>query len=399
MFYWLWLKRILLTPRNIFQFSTLFSLLSLILGVASLTTALLAVNGFSLGLEKAIVDMSGHIIVSLEKDKTQEQVVNDISPYNHLIKDKMVFLSSEGLILHSKQFKGLFIEGVEDDKWRHSQFLQNRILEGSIKNSKDFLIVGKSLAKELDIDVGSSVPMILSGDTSSYFSRKQKLFKVGAIGDFGRYDFNSRYVLMSLSSLQSLEKQDEKISGIRLWLKNSREADTLVQEMKEKLKRKGYIIYSWKDIDRRFFEIINMDRKIIFLVLLILIFAAGFNVSSSLFIQVFKKTKDISILKSMGAKPSFIRNLFLLNGFILGFVGTCLGLLLGWAICYGLIFLQDQWNFIPEEVYQVNKFVLQWKVQDFLFIFISSLIVVLFSSFAPARRAYKLNVKEGLSYN
>ncbi len=399
MFYWLWLKRVLLAPRNIFQFSTLFSLFSLILGVASLTTAVLAINGFSLGLEKAIVDMSGHIIVSLEQNQTQEQVLDDISYYDKVIKNKMAFLSSDGLVLHEKQFKGLFIEGIEDSKLVNSEFLQNRILKGKIKKSKDFLIVGKSLAKELNLNIGSSVPLILSGGTDAYFSRKQKIFKVGAIGDFGRYNFNSRYVLMPLSSLQSLAKKSGKISGIRLWLKNSNRAEALSQKMNKRMAKKKYNIYSWKDLDRNFFEIINMDKKIIFLVLLILILAAGFNVSSSLFIQVFKKTRDISILKSMGGTKSLIRNLFLLNGLILGFVGTCLGLLIGWSVCYGLIYLQDRWNFIPEEIYQVNKIVLQWKGQDFLFIFISSLVVVLLSSFIPARRAYKMDVKKGLSYD
>ena len=399
MFYWLWLKRVLLAPRNIFQFSTLFSLFSLILGVASLTTAVLAINGFSLGLEKAIVDMSGHVIIHSEENKNQEQVLDDISSYDHLIKNKISFLSSEGLILHSKKFKGLFIEGVEDSELMSSQFLQNRILTGEIKNSKDFLIIGKSLAGELHLDIGSSAPLIISGDAGSYFSRKQKIFKIGAIADFGRYDFNSRYVLMPLSALQSLEKKEKEISGIRLWLKNGDEAEILSQRMNKKLSAKNYTVSSWKDLDRNFFEIINTDKKIIFLVLLILILAAGFNISSSLFIQVFKKTKDISILKSMGGKQTFIRNLFLLNGLVIGLVGIGLGLLMGSGVCYYLIFLQDKWNFIPEEIYQVNKIVLQWKIEDFLFVFISSLVVVLLSSLIPARRAYKLSVKKGLSYD
>jgi len=399
MFYWLWFRRVLLSPRYMFQFSSVFSLLSLILGVASLTTAVLAINGFSLSLEKAIVDMSGHILVSLDSPKKEQEVAKDVAPYDSFIKDQLSFLSSEGLIFHSKKFKGVRIEGFKTHQLQSSQFLKNRILKGNLNNSRDFLIIGTSLAKELDLKIGSSVPLIISdrGD-DLYFSRKQKIFKIQAIGDFGRYDFNSGYVLMPLSSLQNLTQKRHYISGMRLWLKHSKLTESLSLQMSQKMDTKNYMISSWKDIDRSLFEVIDMDKKIIFLVLFILILAAGFNVSSSLFIQVFKKTKDISILRSLGGTQTFIRNLFLLNGLVLGLVGICLGLLLGWSICYGLIMLQDIWNFIPEEVYQVNQIILQWDMKDFLFIGCSSLIIVLLSSILPAKKAYQMQITKGLLY-
>ncbi|MGI9549453.1 MAG: ABC transporter permease [Bdellovibrionales bacterium] len=396
MFYWIWLKRVLLSPRNIFQFSTIFSLLSLILGVASLTTAVLAINGFSLGLEKAIVDMSGHIIVSSENHTTQEEIFEKLSPYDRFIKYKLSFLSSEALMLHSKNFKAVLIEGIEDSQLIRHKFLKKRLLKGSFKNFQNGLIVGKSLSEELNLKVGSSASLVISDASDFYFSRKPKNFLVQAIGDFGRYDFNSRYILMPLSFLQTLSHKKDQVSGVRLWLKEGSKAMELSVRMNKKMR--DYKVVFWKDLDRNFFEVINMDKKIIFLVLLILIFAAGFNVSSSLFIQVFKRTKDISTLKSLGSTAAFIRNLFLLHGLVLGVVGVGLGLLLGWGICYGLIFLQDQFHFIPEQVYQVNTILLEWKLKDFLFIGISSFVVIFVSSLSPAKKAYKMSVTKGLSY-
>ena len=143
---------------------------------------------------------------------------------------------------------------------------------------------------------------------------------------------------------------------------------------------------------------IESDKKIIFLVLLILIVSAGFNVSSSLFIQVFKRTKEISILKAMGVRKGVIRNLFLLNGFILGFFGSVLGIIFGLLIFGLLVFLQNQWSFIPAQSYQISEIAWSWSFFDLLQIFLVSLFVIVLSSVLPARRAYKMNVKRALSY-
>ena len=300
------------------------------------------------------------------------------------------------MILNKGHFKGVFFEAIEDKKLKSFSFLKKRILKGSLKSSEPFVIVGSALAEELKLSVGSKAPVIVSQSEGSYFFKKQAEFKVSAIVDFGRHEFNSSFVLMPLSSAQMLGMN--KISGINLWLKSKGQMESLKQKLKSSL-GDSYFVSSWKDVDRSFFEMVESDKKIIFFVLFILIIAAGFNVSSSLFVQVFKQTKEISILKAMGIKKSGIKNLFLLSGLILGFLGTVLGLLIGFLFCYMLIFIQNKWHFIPEEVYKVNEIVLDWKSSDILIIFIASLVVVILSSLWPASRAYKMDVKTGLSYD
>ena len=383
--------------KYIFQFSSLFSLLSLVLGIASLTTALLFINGFSLGLEKAIVDMSGHVIVVIKEEKHKREILESLSPYDKFIETKSLFLSSEALVLDSKKFQPLMIEAIEDKHIQNSDFLDNRILKGKMQASKDFILIGKALSEQMNLQVGSSLPIIVFDKEQSYFSRKKQTFKVGAIADFGRYDFNSRYVITSLSNLQNLKEKTNQVVGARLWLKDKNQAEFVTALMNDSLEN-NYEAYSWKDLDRNFFEVIEADKKIIFFVLFILILAAGFNVSSSLFVQVFQKTKVIGILKSMGAKESLIRNIFILQSLVIGFIGVLLGMVLGWFLSLLLIELQNKMGFIPQEVYQVNQIVLEWKNSDMAFIFFSSLIVVIISSLIPARRACKLHITEALAY-
>ena len=152
-------------------------------------------------------------------------------------------------------------------------------------------------------------------------------------------------------------------------------------------------------MERDFFKVIEMDKKIIFFVLLILIFAAGFNVSGSLFVNVFKRTREISILKAMGAGKGLIASLFLMEGLVLGGVGAIAGLFLGWSICRGLLELQNKWNFIPLDIYQVNEIILRVKGTDVLVILTVTIAVSFLASLAPALRAYNMNVTEGLAWD
>ena len=306
-FYWLWLKRVLFSSRMIFQYSSLFSLFGLILAVASLTVALLVVNGFSSGLEKILIDQQGHLRIQAKNNILKEELLKDISAYKkEYFSNQALFLSFEGLIVKDSHFKGVFFEAVQDEKLKSLSFLKNHILEGNLESNQPFVVLGSDLAKELNLSVGSISTVIVSQSEDSYFSKKQAHFKVGAIADFGRYELNSSFVFLPLSFTKVLGF--DRVSGMNVWIKNADQTNFLKQKMEHSLKD-SYIIRSWKDIDRAFFAVVESDKKIIFFVLFILIVAAGFNISSSLFVQVFRKTKDISILRAMGAKKKIDKKL------------------------------------------------------------------------------------------
>lgn len=393
-FYWLWLKRLLFSSRTLFQFSSVFSLVGLILAVAILTVALLVINGFSSGLEQTLVDKQGHLRILSEKPVSESEILEKIQVYQDSFSNQALFFSFEGLLLHGGDFKGVFFEAIQNDKLKTFSFLRNRILEGHLNSKQPFVVLGLTLARELNLSPGSKVLVVVSQPSDSYFSKQSLSYTVSAIVDFGRHEYNSRFVLMPLSSVQSLER--DKVSGVSLWLNKKEQTDHLKKQLKKDLGA-SYFVYSWKDIDGAFFDIIESDKQVIFFVLLILIIVAGFNISSSLFVQVSRKTRDINILKAMGAKQGTIRNIFLLNGLILGSFGTILGLFTGILFCYILVFIQDKWRFLPARVYEINEVVLDWQNRDLTFIFIVSLIVVLLSSVIPARRAYKMAVRAGLS--
>ena len=458
-FYTLWLRRVLFSSQTLFQFSSLFSLFGLVLAVASLTAALLAINGFSAGLEKILVNRQGHILVQPAVPSSKEEILEELSFYREEIDRELFFFSFEALLVKDRSFKGVLFEAIEDDKIDQFSFLKTSLLEGSLNHSKkmnkenladrtkkdkrrlnhskkaskenpsekmnkensseevlesfqegnvesltkresknlaDSLFIGSELAKALNVSVGSRLSAVIAESEDPLFSRKRTDFQVKAILDFGRHDFNSSFALLPLSSAQKLGF--DKLSGVKLWLKDSRQSLPLSQKLSQSLPP-SYSVKSWMSADPAFFEIIQSDKKIIFFVLIILVISAGFNVSSSLFIQVFKRTKEINLLKALGVESSHLRNLFLLNGLILGFAGSIFGIILGLFVCWLLILIQNKWSFIPAQTYQINEIVWEWSFSDLFLIFFVSLFVITLSSVLPARRASKLNIKTALSYD
>lgn len=394
-FYFLWLKRVLFSSKNLFQANALFSLFALILAVAILTIALLFFNGFSLGLQKTLIEKQGHLRIDINTNVSQEYLLNHIKKYQKYFSYSAKFLSFEALILHKKNFKAVVVKAIQDDKLFRISVLKNHILKKQFHLKNKHIFVGQALAQDLKLGIGSEFILLVSNNKQVYLSKKKETYKLGAIIDFGRYEFNSRLVIMPLSFASYLDFNS--ISGINIWLKNPKQSLALKHKMQQDL-GSDFIISYWKDLDRSFFKIIESDKNIIFFILMLLILIAGFNISSSLFVQVFKKTKEISILKVMGAQNSTIRNIFLLNAGVLGLIGISLGLCLGWGICYILIALQNVWHFLPTEIYKINDIVLDWRQADVARIFIMSLILVIVSSFFPARRAYKMTIKHGLSH-
>ena len=347
-FYTLWLRRVLFSSQTLFQFSSLFSLFGLVLAVASLTVALLAINGFSAGLEKILVNRQGHILVQPATPSSREEILEELSFYREDIERELFFFSFEALLVKDSSFKGVLFEAIEDDKIEQLSFLKTSLLEGSLNHSTkvsrensseevlesfqegdleslikrepkklaDSLFIGSELAKVLNLSVGSKLSAVISGSEDLLFSRKRTDFQVKAILDFGRHDFNSSFALLPLSSAQKLGF--DKLSGVKLWLKDSRQSLPLSQKLSQSLPP-SYSVKSWMSADPAFFEIIQSDKKIIFFVLIILVISAGFNVSSSLFIQIFKRTKEINLLKALGVESSHIEKSFFIKRIDFGF--------------------------------------------------------------------------------
>lgn len=398
---WIWIRRFFFSKRRI-KFKVLLSLSSLILGVASLTITMIVMSSYQTTLKKTLVDSTGHLVLVKRVEDSPKNILNKILP---LLKGETyhsAFISKEVLALSkSGQLSGVLLQGLDQNSIDRVLLLKSKIIKGAFFKKHNEVIIGMGLAHRLDLKVGSSLSVVVPklGSKSSERSRPVvKKFQVSGIVDLGRYDFNSRYISIPLSSAQSLLGFTNQVQGFRFRFHDDKHSHVNIEQISQQL-GPGYIVRDWRSMNQNLFAAIQMEKVIIFIILLILIVAAAFNISNQFFIDVLRRFRDIGIMKSMGATPSFIIRIFSVECLIISVTGTLLGLLLGVGLVYGLFSYFDFWKMlIPADVYKLNQIIVEIQPFDLLMIFVSSIVICLLSFLIPIKKILKLSPKEGLDY-
>ncbi|MDE0151240.1 MAG: FtsX-like permease family protein [Bdellovibrionales bacterium] len=389
-FLFIWLKRFSL--KNLFHMENAVSLLGLALAVMCLAITMTVMSSYETTLRKSLISHTGHI--NLIRVDGKKASFSDIKPY---VKEMKVlpFISAEALALSDGELSGVLIEGLPLDRVDQVLNLRSRVTEGSLMEKPFQAVIGKKLAHRFNLQINSSFYLAVPND--AHLPQLKKL-QVAGIADLGQYDFNSRYIAVSLNSAKELLNTSE-LTGFRLLLNSEKHLDSHLKQLREHLSA-SYLVQDWKYIHKNLFEAIQMEKVIIFIVLLILIIAAGFNMSNQMLLQVLKRFHDIGILKAMGARPAIIVQMFLIRTAIVSILGIMLGFLTAVAVCYGLFGFYNVWGYlIPSDVYQLNQIILDFRGWDFLSIFVFSILICLFSSWIPIRKALKLSPCEGLRFN
>ena len=395
----LWLKRFVLTSHHIFKFETWVSLMSLVLGVACLVVTMTVMSSYETTLKGTLIDHTGHLIVmNKKKAYPADELKKKIKPLLSEPYQSTPFVSLEALALHQGVLRGIVLEGIDLKSVKQVLNLNRQLVQGHFIEKPNEILIGKELAHQLGLKTGSSFFISYTQILNKEEWRPQlKSFFVKGVLDLGRYDFNSRYVMGALPAVQQLKKWKNKVTGLRLRFSSP---EIMLQEKRTHLKKKlgpKFWVQDWKGIHQNLFKAIQMEKTLIFFVLLVLILSAGFNVSNQMFLDVLKRFRDIGILKTMGAGPFLIAKLFLVQGCIVGLIGISIGFLLGGAICWILFGFYGIWGrIIPSEIYKLNQIVLDFRWGDFLSIFVFSFLVCLLSTWIPIRKALRLTPKEGL---
>jgi lipoprotein-releasing system permease protein len=160
----------------------------------------------------------------------------------------------------------------------------------------------------------------------------------------------------------------------------------------------GFWARSWLETNRNLFQAVKYERIVIFIVVLILVIAAAFNVSSALFLNVVRRYSQIAIMKAMGVRKQFIRRLFTAQGLFVGFIGAVLGILLGLGGCAVFLWAEKKWGLFPGEVYKLDFVQLEVRALDMFLIVLCTMFVCFLATLAPARRGAELQPVEGLRY-
>ena len=370
-----------------------FSFIGIMLGVATLIIVMSVMNGFRIDLLDKLLGYQPHISFQSKGNYNleKESIINLANKNNFKISDLNLVNNSEALILTQNKNYGVLIKSFSKNEIKNIYFLKNSIVKGKV--NKNGIGVGLELASKLSLDVGDNLTLLSNNTETTPFGilPRQFNFKVSFIFNTGMYEFDNNFLISDLDQSKFFSNKENEIE---IRINNPDNSNNFTSVLKQKYNDR--LIYSWVDSNKTFFDALKVERNVMFIILTLIIVVAAFNIISVLTILIKNKSKEISILRSIGFRKNSILKIFLLTGTTIGLLGTALGVILGIFIsCYLeniRSFLNNNFNIniFPSEIYFLSELPSYINYDSVLLISIFSILIVFIASLFPALSASKL---------
>lgn len=305
-------------------------------GVMVLITVLSVVNGFEGELEKRILSLAPHAsITGTEKVlEDPERLIQTSGDFSNVIKATS-YIEDYGMLTHGAGLNAVQIRGVNPEDDVRDLELQDQITRGNLDGFKDRayqIVIGSQLAKELDTDVGDKVVLLISQGTftPAGMMPRMRRFTVAAIFEVGMHEYDKNVAFIHIDDAARLYKMKGQVSGVRLYLHDPFQASETVFNVADKAGGL-YYVQDWTRNNQNLFRQVAATKQILFIVLLMVIAIAAFNIISTLMLVIDDKQGDIAILRTMGAKARQIMSIFMTQGAIIGIIGTA------WGVVFGIL--------------------------------------------------------------
>lgn len=389
---------------------SLFSLIGIALGVATLIIVMSVMSGYETQLIDKILGMNSHIMVyPTQLDKEQyKNLYSNIQNTQH-VESVSEVISGQGMLIGnwSKKSKGVLIKGMTSgdvDKYKLlAQGLENFDIQ--VFDRGDGIIIGKGVADELNLVVGDTAKLIVPKTDNLIFGMipRTKTLKIVGIFDVGMYEYNSNMALISYNIASLLFDEDHQNTMLEIFLDHTKNLDQVRSEFSHFIDEK-VLITDWSDTNKSLSAALRVERNVMFLILSLMIIIAAFNIVSSLIMLVQDKKRSIAILRTIGMKRSSVIKTFVICGSVIGVIGTVLGSIIGVIFtlyidsikCF-LENITDSVVFDPI-VYYLTSLPAEISYYDVTFIIITSLLISLLSTIYPAWKASKIMPATALRY-
>ena len=377
------------------SFTTWAAAIGIAIGVMALIVVIAVMTGFQDEIRDRILGVNPHMLIS---DLSGEivnpgQVVATVKNTEG-VAAAFPFITFQGLAESGRRVSGVVVKGVDP---KDLTFLSHLVKQGSIDalRERGSILVAKELARELGVKTGDVFTILVPfGGISPMGATPETVrVRVGGIFQTGMYDIDNMLMVMSLADVQAL--LGAGVSGIEVKLKDVYAADKVRTAVAQKLGLR-YIMRTWMEMNRNLFSALKLEKIAMFIILVLIIFVASFNIISSLVMTVMEKKKDIAILKAMGAKNRSIMKIFMAEGLTIGVFGALVGSVIGYLMCV----IQNWLHVIKlsEEVYTINVLPMKISVPDVLLIASVTIVICLVSTLYPSYKATKIDPVETLRY-
>ena len=396
--------------RNHFiSFISLFSMLGIMLGVWALIVVLSVMNGFHKEVRERILGMVSHATISAVSDGLADwRQVQVLAEKNPKVIGTAPYVEGQGMLINGQQVSGVLFRGILPEEEGRVSDVVSAVKQGSIKDLKPGsygIILGKELAMVLGVTTGDKVTLVTPqvNVTPAGIMPRLKRFNVVGIFEVGMGEYDRNMALIDMQDAAKLMRLEDGVTGIRLKLNDLYQAPQVSRELA--LQMGGYYrISDWTMQHRNFFAALQMEKRMITIILSLIVLVAAFNIVSTLVMVVTDKQADIAILRTLGASPGTIMGIFIVQGATIGFVGNILGVLVGVLTAYNVepivrhIEKLFHVNFLDKNIYYISELPSNPQLQDILTIGIGAFVLTLLATLYPAWRASRVQPAEALRY-
>ena len=393
---------------------TFTSVAGVTLGVMALIVVLAVMSGFEKTLKEKILGTQAHLVLlkaGQEGMDHYEEVAKRVEEVKGVV-SAAPFIFNQVMLSSESNVSGVVLKGIDPDRVGKVTELAHNLKVGSLQNLKKDgegglpgIILGVELAKHLSVSLNDPIQVIspLGTMTPMGMMPKMRRYRVVGIFNSGMYEYDNTMAYVSLESAQKFFGMGFSVTGIEIKTDDIYKVKMIGKEIRRKM---GFPFWTkdWMEMNRNLFSALRLEKIAMFIILVLIVLVAGFNIVSMLIMVVMEKSKDIAILKSMGAPSNGILKIFIVEGLVIGVVGTVLGTVLGLGAAFNLEkiteFTENLFGFkiLASDVYYIDKLPSQVNPVDVGLIIITAILISLLATLYPSWRASRLDPAEALRY-